>query len=32
MKSKKIYNFNFLEILDHRLPNSPFAIAKLPGG
>ena len=28
MKSKKIYNFNFLEILDHRLPKLSFCYCK----
>ena len=30
MKSKKIYNFNFLEILDHRLPKLSFCHCKTP--
>lgn len=30
MKSKKIYNFNFLEILDHRLPKLSFCYCKTP--
>ena len=30
MKSKKIYNFNFLEILDHRLPKLSFFYRKTP--
>ena len=30
MKRKKIYNFNFLEILDHRLPKLSFCYCKTP--